>query len=509
MRPTDINKLSVEEKIGQLVMSRLDFNDPGSLPLARKLVAECHVGGFIIFGGTRENVKQAARELEAASRIPLFFACDAERGVGQIVSGTTLFPFTMSLGAIGDEELVYRQASLIAGEMRGCGLNLVLAPVADINTNPDNPIINIRSYGDDPGLVSRLSLSFIKGLRDNGILSCAKHFPGHGATGVDSHIDMPVSDQSAEDLFRRDLIPFQTAVDGGVTCIMPAHIAYPEISGEKIPATISEALIKGILRDRLGFGGLVVTDSFRMEGIGKSGDEADMSGLALKSGCDIILDPKEPETLIRRLIGMAESGELDEATLNEAVIRIAEVKNKRLAGPASDSINIQEDTNSLKVRIVERSPCLLKGGRLKSENALVYVFDVTGSERDISGAFMSKMKEAGVTCKRHAVGLTDDAASVISLSHEYDSVICLIYTTVGAWKKESFLPGNYRSVLTKLETLPHEKVLVSFGSPYVVSGFGGFDTALCVFDTMDGCQAAAGDVLTGKIKAGGVMPVKL
>ena len=509
MRPTDINKLSVEEKIGQLVMSRLDFNDPGSLPLARKLVAECHVGGFIIFGGTRENVKQAARELEAASRIPLFFACDAERGVGQIVSGTTLFPFTMSLGAIGDEELVYRQACLIAGEMRECGLNLVLAPVADINTNPNNPIINIRSYGDDPGLVSRLSLSFIKGLRDNGILSCAKHFPGHGGTGVDSHIDMPVSDQSADDLLSRDLIPFQSAVDGGVTCIMPAHIAYPEISGEKIPATISEALIKGILRDRLGFGGLVVTDSFRMEGIGKSGDEADMSGLALKSGCDIILDPKEPETLLARLREMAQLGVLDDYKLNEALSRIIGIKNKWLTGPASDPVNILENPNSLKVRIAEGSACLLKGGRLKSDNALVYVFDVTNSERDISAAFMSKMKEAGVTCKRHDVSLTQDAASVLSLSDGFDAVICLIFTTVGAWKKESFLPGNYRSVLSKLETLPQEKVLVSFGSPYVVSGFGGFDTVLCVFDTMDVCQAAAGDVLSGKIKAGGVMPLKL
>ena len=246
-----------------------------------------------------------------------------------------------------------------------------------------------------------------------------------------------------------------------------------------------------------------------MEGIGKSGDEADMSGLALKSGCDIILDPKEPETLLARLREMAQTGELDEATLNEAVIRIAEVKNKRLTVPVPDPVNILENPDSLKVRIAEGSACLLRGGRLKSENALVYVFDVTGSERDISGAFMSKMKEAGVICKRHDVGLTQDAASVLSLSDGYDSVICLIFTTVGAWKKESFLPENYRSVLSKLEALPQEKVLVSFGSPYVVSGFGGFDTVLCVFDTMDVCQAAAGDVLTGKIKAGGVIPVKL
>lgn len=290
---------------------------------------------------------------------------------------------------------------------------------------------------------------------------------------------------------------------------MPAHISYPEISGEKIPATISEALIKGILRDKLGFGGLIITDSFRMEGIGKSGDEADMSGLALKSGCDIILDPKEPGTLLARLREMAQAGGLDDYKLNQALSRIIGIKNKWLTGPASDPVNILENPNSLKVRIAERSPCILKGGRLKSDNALVYIFDVTGSERDISAEFMSKMKEAGVTCKRQAVSLTEDAASVLSLSDGFDAVICLIFTTVGAWKKESFLPGNYRSVLSKLETLPQEKVLVSFGSPYVVSGFGGFDTVLCVFDTMDVCQAAAGDVLSGKIKAGGVIPVKL
>lgn len=509
MRPIDTEKLGLEGKIGQMVMPRLDFNDPGSLPLGRKLVAEWGVGGFIIFGGTIDTVAKAAQELDAASRIPLLFACDAERGVGQIVSDMTLFPFTMSLGAIGDQEFVYSQASLIAGEMKECGLNLVLAPVADINTNPDNPIINIRSYGDDPGLVSRMSLSFIKGLRDNGVLSCAKHFPGHGDTGVDSHIDMPVSEQTKEDLLRRDLIPFKSAVEGGVDCIMPAHIAYPEISGQKIPATISKALIKGILRKRLGFGGLVITDSFRMEGIGVSGDEADTSGLALASGCDIILDPKEPETLLTRLRDMARAGGIDDDTLNDAVNRIAETKNKWLTRNVSESPNIQEDSKSMVRLIAKHSVCLLRGERLKSGNALVCIFDVTGSPGDISGAFVSKMKGSGVTCKRHDVGLTDDASSVISLSEGYDTVICLIYTTVGAWKKESFLPENYRSILKKLETLPQEKVLVSFGSPYVVSGFVGFDTVLSAFDTMEVCQAAAADVLSGNIEAGGVMPVKI
>ena len=508
MNPIDRNNLGMKEKIGQLIMPRIDFNDPGSLPLAIKLVKEARVGGFIIFGGTRDCVRRAVEELRTASRIPLFFACDAERGVGQIIRDMTLFPFTMSLGSVGDEGLVYEQALLIAEEMRECGLNLVFGPVADVNTNPDNPIINIRSYGDDPVLVSRLSQAFIKGLQENGVLSCAKHFPGHGGTRVDSHVDMPVSNQSVEDLYACDLIPFQNAVDCGVTFIMPAHIAYPEISGEKIPATISGAVIKGILRDKLGFNGLVVSDSFRMDGIGKSGDEADMSRLALMSGCDVILDPKDPGALVKRLTRMAESGALDSDTLKESFDRVIGVKNKWLTGKHSESRDIKEDRHSLVNAIAERSPCLLKGGVVKSANALVYVFDVTDSERDVSAVFLDKMTGSGVSCKKCDVS-SEDAESVTGLSEGFDTVISLIYTTVGAWEKESFVPENYKSVLKVLETLPKEKVLVSFGSPYIVSEFMAYDTVLCVFDSLDACQVAAADVLLGKLEARGAMPVNL
>lgn len=509
MNPTDRNNLGIEEKIGQLVMPRIDLNNPGgSLPLARKLVNEAHVGGFIIFGGTRDSVKRATEELQAVSQIPLFFACDAERGVGQIVSDMTLFPFTMSLGAIDDKGLVYTEASLIAEEMGECGLNLAFGPVTDVNTNPGNPIINIRSYGDDPVLVSRLSQAFIKGLQENGVLSCAKHFPGHGGTRVDSHVDMPVSNQSVEDLFACDLVPFQNAVDSGVTFIMPAHIAYPEISREKIPATISGAVIKGILREKLGFNGLVVTDSFRMDGIGKSGGEADMSRLALMSGCDVILDPKDPGALVRRLTRMADSGDLDSDTLMNSVRRIIGVKNKWLTGELSESKDIKKDRYSLVKTIAKRSPCLLKGGAVESGNALVYVFDVTDSGRDIAAVFLNKMTDSGISCKKCDAS-SEDTEAVNGFLEEFDAVICLIYTTVGAWKKESFVPENYRTILKALETLPKEKVLVSFGSPYVVSEFMAYDTVLCMFDSMGVCQVAAADVLLGKLEARGTVPVNL
>ncbi len=504
----DINKLGIDTKIAQLVMPRIDFKDPRSLPLARKLVKEAHIGGFIIFGGTRDSVRRATEELRVASQIPLFFACDAERGVGQIVSGMTLFPFTMSLGAIDDEELVYEQASFIAKEMKECGLNLVFGPVADVNTNPANPIINIRSFGDDPELVSRLSQAFINGLQENGIMACAKHFPGHGGTWVDSHVDMPVSEQTEENLFKCDLIPFKNAVSSGVTFIMPAHIAYPKISNEKIPATISEAVIQGILRDKLGFTGLVVTDSFRMDGIGKSGDEADMSRLALISGCDIILDPKDPDALIKKLTQMSESGELDSDTLTRSVTRIIGVKNKWLTAEHSESTNIKQDADSLVKTIAKHSSCLLKGGALKSDNAIVLIFDVTESGSDISSVFLNRMNGSVVRCKKFGV-LNEDPQYILELSEGYDAIICLIYTTVGAWKKETSLPENYNTILNAIETLQKEKILVSIGSPYVVSEFMNYDTVLCIFDHMDVCQAVAADVLLGKIEPTGKLSVKI
>src|SRR3989337_4198266 len=177
MNNQDLAKLSTSEIIGQIVIPMLDLRDSDPLPHAKELVQKFQVGGFIVFGGERRQLKEATEDLQRNSKIPLFFACDAERGVGQIVTGATRFPFTMALGSIGDEELVYNQARYIAEEMKDCGLNLLFAPVLDVNTNPENPIINIRSYGDDPSFVSRLGAAFIKGSQDGGVMACAQTLP--------------------------------------------------------------------------------------------------------------------------------------------------------------------------------------------------------------------------------------------------------------------------------------------------------------------------------------------
>lgn len=505
----DINDLTINQKIAQLVMPRVDFKDPGSLSLAKKLVKDYQVGGFIIFGGTSGIVRKALNELSEISETPLFFALDAERGVGQVVSDMTLYPFTMSLGAIDDPELVYEQAALIASEMKYCGLNIVFGPVADVNTNPKNPIINIRSYGDDPILVSRLSGAFIKGLQDNGIMACAKHFPGHGVTGVDSHLEMPVSDQTEDDLYRCELIPFENAVDSGVTFIMPAHISYPEISGDSIPATVSHGVITGLLRERLNFGGLIVSDSFRMDGLGKAGDETDMSALSLASGCDIILDPKDPEELLNRLTQMAESDELDTDSVSKSVSRVARIKNTWLKEENSGALQNRGKAEVLVNKIAERSTCVLKGGALKSEKALVFIFDVTQSGRpELFSEFIKSLSDQDLKTKLYYIS-DSDSESIAKLSEGKDAAICLILSSVGAYKRPPVLPENFKNILHNIESLSREKVLVSLGSPYLVSEFTGYDTVITLFDTLEQCQRAAAQALTGKSKPTGKLPVEL
>lgn len=500
----NINNLSKAQKVSQLIMPRIDFNVPETIDRARRLVEEFEVGGFIIFNGEREIVSKTTQELQSVSDIPLLFGCDAERGLGQIVSDKTLYPFTMSLGAADDEELVYKQASFIAEEMKYCGLNLIFAPIADINSNPDNPIINMRSYGDNPELVSRMCRAFIKGSQDNGILACAKHYPGHGRTGVDSHVDLPVLDTDLEVLQNNDLIPFEESIEAGVASIMTAHIAFSQI-GQGNAVTISKELVSDVLRDTLGFHGLVITDSLHMEGIIKLGNEEYLSKNALNAGCDIILDPQDPITLLQNLT----DANLDLDELIPKVERILSTKQKCLNSKTSEISYRKELGTQLKEEIAKESVCLVKGSPLKSKQAYVYIFDVTKSEKDISKTFTQYLEENQVNVNRVVV-LDDSCKDNLPAQIPDDAaIICLVYTTIGAWKKQSSLPDNFKTTLKELESASNETVLVSFGSPYVIRGFNNFKSILCSFDILKECQLAAAEVLLSKLPANGKLPVSL
>ncbi|MGH7806541.1 MAG: glycoside hydrolase family 3 N-terminal domain-containing protein, partial [Thermodesulfobacteriota bacterium] len=315
--------------------------------------------------------------------------------------------------------------------------------------------------------------------------------------------------QSREDFLSCDLIPFKDAITSEVASIMAAHLAVSSTDSTSVPATISSKIVEELLIHDLGFKGLILTDSFFMGAITELGDEKDIAPLSILSGCDIILDPKEPVGVIERLNAMVGKGRLSQSLLDRSVKKLVKTKEKWLYASSCEKSFDEEYEKKLVAEIAQRSVCLLKGGKLSSNKATVYVLDVTEEKTDISTSFIEPLTNTGISCEKYNVAPHDARQCMSGSESNKGAVICLVYTSVAAWKGHTNLPVNFKQFLRGVSESNREKVLISFGSPYSVRGFEKFDTILCAFDSMDVCQHAVADVLLGKLEAQGQLPVKL
>lgn len=295
-----------------------------------QVVLERGVGGFILFGGSPSAAARTIAELQARSPCPLLFGADLERGAGQQFEGCTSLPPSAALGALDDLEACWRAGFITAREARAVGVGWVFAPVADLDHEPLNPIVGTRAFGSEPGAVGRAVAAWVDGCEEGGALACAKHFPGHGRTRADSHRELPVV-EAGRDALARDLVPFAAAVEAGVSSLMTAHVAYPALDPSGVPATRSREIITGLLRTRLAFDGLVVTDALVMEGATGSDErrddpeaaEAAAALAALDAGVDALLYPRNPGALAEWLRGAVAAGRLDPGRVLRSVGRIA------------------------------------------------------------------------------------------------------------------------------------------------------------------------------------------
>jgi beta-glucosidase-like glycosyl hydrolase len=281
---------------------------------------EIGVGGFIIFGGTAETVRRLTADLLRRAGRPLLLAADLERGAGQQITGLTEFPPPMALASLGDPAVVRWAASVTAQEARAVGINWVFAPVADLDVLADNPIVQTRAFGGDANDVATCVRQWVEGCQAAGALACAKHYPGHGRTTVDSHITLPVVEAPAAALRASDLLPFTVAIESGVASIMTAHVAYPTLDDSGLPATLSRTLL-GELRTRERFDGLVVTDALIMDGALKGRRESDAAVEALQAGADLLLYPNDPRRVRDALQAALSSGTVSQARLEESLRR--------------------------------------------------------------------------------------------------------------------------------------------------------------------------------------------
>jgi beta-glucosidase-like glycosyl hydrolase len=272
------------------------------------------VGGFIVFGGTVESVRRLTADLFRRAGRPMLIAADLERGAGQQVAGLTEFPPPLALASLEDAAVVRWAGAVTAQEARAVGINWVFAPVGDLDVLADNPIVQTRAFGDDPNRVASLVRTWIEGCQDAGALACAKHFPGHGRTTVDSHIALPVVSDSADTLRDSDLLPFSIAVESGVASMMTAHVAYPALDASGVPATISGPIMAE-LRERLGFDGLVVTDALIMDAALVGRRESDAAVEAVQAGVDLLLYPNDARRVRDALEQALASGALAPARL--------------------------------------------------------------------------------------------------------------------------------------------------------------------------------------------------
>ena len=363
----------LRERLAQLMFVRIGSNLPPVRTVEEdedriaQLLDVIPLGGLVLFNGTHANTPQTLARLQQRSRYPLLVSADLERGAGQQLRSYPLFPHAMAFDALGPgaAEAVYKFAELTGQTARAAGVHINFGPVADVNSDPRNPIISTRAFATEPRRVAELAAQFVRGCTAAGLLSAAKHFPGHGNTHEDSHHALPTVDATWEEIARRELPPFQATIAAGVPLVMTAHVRYPTLDPTGAAATLSRPILTDLLREQLGFTGAVVSDSLLMEGV-KIGcaNEGELALKALNAGVDILLDVAEPLTTLEALEAAVKTGHLSEARVNEALAHVGQLKSAVFtsdygAPPYNESEN-RRQTESLAVDIAHRAIVLPK-----------------------------------------------------------------------------------------------------------------------------------------------------
>lgn len=477
----------------QLIMARLDGGRIGDARYEAEItrLVRQGIGGFILFGGDKEQVVPFVRHLQTVAEIPLFIASDTERGVGQQIRGTTRFPSQMAVAAAinrndpGDIALLDRALDAWSSEARHMGINMVFTPVLDVNLNPANPIICTRAFSDDPRTVSWFGKRYIAAFVSWGLLGCAKHFPGHGDTAMDSHISLPLIDKELEDLWAVEFRPFADAIDAGVPCIMAGHIVMPSV--DSLPASLSPSVIERLLRGRMGFKGLVITDALNMSALT---DYERIAPMSLQAGADVLLHPADPESTLREVLDAVEKSVLDAQIIEKALTRILGTK-KMIAAGFSGSVDyaahreIADALFARAVTVVKDAPGL-KNRPLAAGRLLVPVGDTFDH----------------ATSPLRAIPLAPDDVGG-------RDVLIAIFSAIAAWKGTSGLSRKESDRILSVIRKARSSVVVSFGSPYILDCFRNADMLLAAYDDAEGSQKAILNWLFSPEKAHGTCPVRI
>jgi beta-N-acetylhexosaminidase len=524
-----LKRLTLRSKIAQMVMApvQVDFMNVASRRFEEiaRLVEENQLGGVIVKGGSPTEVATLTNELQRRSQIPLFIAADYERGLRMQMKNGTPFTNNMGVAAAGDERAAYRQGRITADEMRAIGVNWSFGPVADINNNPDNPVISVRSFGEDPKRVSQFVAAAVHGLRDGRVLSTAKHFPGHGDTAVDTHIGLAIIKADRARLDRIELQPFRAAIDAGVDSVMMAHVAVPEITHDELPASLSPRVTTELLRKELKFDGLIITDSLGMGAITRGFPGGEAAVRAIAAGADLALNPIDTKAAIDALEAAVKKGEISEERINESVRRILAAKY-RLGLADSRTVELaslhklverpeaMEEAN----RTAEGSITLLRNANdllpLDTERATRALFVVIAADDDPEEGrtFVPQVKRRAAAARFLRADprtVTAEYNAMLGECTKADAVIVAAFVKRAAGKGTVALPDAQAEFVRRIVATGRPVAVIAFSGPYLIKQFPEASVYATAYAIEDVAQAAAVRAIFGEVPFKGRLPVSV
>ena len=513
------HSLTLEKKIAQLYMvAAYSGGEKYNQPLIEKLIANYGIGGLIYMQGTPKAQAEQTNLHQSKSKVPLLIAMDAEWGLGMRLTGIKDFPRQIMLGAMQDSSIVYKMAAAIANQCRRLGVHINFAPVIDVNNNPNNPVINFRSFGENKNKVANWGIQYMRGLQNNGVMACAKHFPGHGDTDVDSHKDTPEITKSLSELEKLELYPFTQLIANGIQSIMVAHLQIPALDSQAhTPSTLSEKTVTDLLKKKMGYMGLIFTDALNMEGVAKHYSPGDIDLKAFQAGNDVLLFSQDVPTGIQKIKNAIETNVISEKRLEESVKKILVAKyNADL--PHFKKIkteNIDEDINqyisTIRLLVAENAITLLNDPnsileQIKKDDVKDIVYVGVGTSTETK--FASELKKYGVKEILYAPTSEKELKTFVKQLNDAEVVIVGVHNMSG-YPKNNF--GLDELEVETINRLSRNKnaMTVLFGNPYAVKSFCDIEGILVAYDEAEETQQIAAKIVTSQLKAKGKLPVSV
>lgn len=550
-RMPTVQELTLDEKIGQLFVyaGHGVFMNEQSQSYSALLhqVRDQHVGGLLWFVSNVYETAFLTRRLQQTAKIPLLVSADLEAGIGMRFEDTTFWPWNMAIAATGDPSLAEKAGRMVAREALELGINHIFAPVADVNNDPDNPVINVRSFGEDPREVAKYVAAFIRGVQAEGVLATAKHFPGHGDTHTDSHRSLPVLKVTRERMNEIELIPFRAAIEAGVDSIMVAHLAMPALDDTPvpakrnrpkdspyghdsfetaidatIPASLSRKIVNDLLRKELGYDGLVVTDALDMGGVTDHYDPGEAAVLAIEAGADQVVKSENTDAAIDGVRAAVRSGRLTEKRIDESVARILRAKSRmKKASPDLERIftsldrpdhrAVAEQIAARAITLVREAPQALPINR-ESKMVEVVIGDFAEANPPVAALDRELRSRMHLPTERFVLDRNSDesdGARVVEAAANADVVLVAFTVRVRSGEGIVGVPEVAREVLEKLDSLGKPTVAVSFGNPYLLREVPFLKTYLAAYGIQPVMQVAAVRALFGETPISGKLPVTI